>query len=99
MALNNNSIPRTKGVQIKPFVLQADDSETTINTVPAGASVVEVTGVTNNADDFIVLPRLGEVQNGHEMTILCSAGANFEIRTPATSAEEINSEDCDGTIE
>ena len=37
--------------------------------------------------------------NGHCITIICSAGGNFELRTPATSNEEINSEDCDGTKE
>ena len=30
---------------------------------------------------------------------MCNAGGNFELRTPAGSAEEINSENCDGTKE
>jgi hypothetical protein len=55
--------------------------------------------VTNDADDFVVLPSLADVPNGHEIVMVGQAGANFEVRTPATSAEEINSEDCDGTKE
>lgn len=67
--------------------------------VGAGVVSVSVTGVANDANDWIVLPSLASVPNGHEITILCSAGSNFEMRTPAASAEEINSENCDGTKE
>lgn len=69
------------------------------NEIPAGAFIVEVGAVTNDANDWIVLPSLANVPNGHEITILCNAGSNFEMRTPAGSNEEINSEDCDGTKE
>lgn len=78
--------------------LVADDSDG-INLIEQDRKVVEVTGVTNDANDYIVLPALSRIADGHEITILCSAGANFELRTPAASAEEINSEDCDGTKE
>lgn len=67
--------------------------------ISPGVTSVTVGTVTNDANDWIVLPPLAKVPNGHEITILCSAGGNFEMRTPATSAEEINSEDCDGTKE
>lgn len=70
-----------------------------VNMIPAGVMSVVVTGVTTDANDFIVLPALADVPNGSELTIICSAGANFELRTPASSNEEINSEDCDGTKE
>lgn len=60
---------------------------------------VTVGAVTNDANDWIILPALSSVPNGHRITILCSAGTNFELRTPTVSAEEINSEDCDGTKE
>ena len=99
MAQNDSLYPSSKGVNFKPFRVIADDSETSLNAIPAGVAVIEVLGVTNDANDFIVLPRLGQVQNGQEITILCSAGANFEMRTPTASGEEINSEDADGTKE
>lgn len=67
--------------------------------IRAGVDKVVVGTVINDANDWIVLPPLADVANGHEITILCSAGGNFEMRTPATSNEEINSEDCDGTKE
>lgn len=79
--------------------IQADDSESEVNTVLAGTTAVYVDDVINNADDFIVLPSLSSVENGHAVTVVGQAGANFEVRTPAASAEEINSEDCDGTKE
>lgn len=99
MALNNGINPKVKGFNFEPVLLTADDSDSTLNAIPAGASVVHVVGVTNDADDYVFLPPVSSVQNGFEITLLCEAGANFELRTPATSAEEINSEDCDGTKE
>lgn len=96
MALNDNLYPRVKGINVKPDLVTADDSETTINSVPAGATIVQVVGVTNDANDFIVLPRLELVENGQEITILCSAGSNFEMRTPAGSNNKINNVDSDG---
>ena len=67
--------------------------------IQPGVTRVAVAAVTNGVTDFIVLPALAEVAIGHEITILCNAGGAFEIRTPAASNEEINSEDCDGTKE
>ena len=69
------------------------------NTIQPGVKQVDVAAVTTNADDFIVLPSLAKVPNGFELTILCNAGGNFEIRTPASSNEKINNEDSDGTKE
>jgi len=77
----------------------ADDSQGSINSIPANAKVVHVTGVVNNANDYVVLPPLASCDVGHEIVIISNAGTNFELRTPSTSAEEINSEDCDGTKE
>lgn len=99
MANPDGLSPRLQGVQFEPQLLVADDAQGSINSVAPDVKVVKVTGVTNDANDFIVLPSLNSVQDGHSITVLCSAGANFEVRTPATSAEEINSEDCDGTKE
>lgn len=102
MALPNGSNPVVDGVWFRPFLVTPDDATPTVagqNVIPANAKVVQVEAVTNNADDFIILPALADTPNGHEITILCSAGTNFELRTPASSAEEINSEDCDGTKE
>lgn len=84
------------------FVAQtitADDSESALNTVLAGSSAVYVDNYTNDANDFIVLPALADVPIGWEITVIGQAQGNFEVRTPASSAEEINSEDCDGTKE
>ena len=80
--------------------LTPDDSEGEgVNVIPAGATVVNVGAVVNDANDFIVLPALASVPNGTTIKLIVNAGANCELRTPAASAEEINSEDCDGTKE
>lgn len=102
MALPQGNNPVVDGVHFRPQILKADDASPTVlgqNAVPANAKVVEVTGVQNNADDFIILPALSTVPNGHTILVLASASSNFEMRTPATSGEKINNEDCDGTKE
>jgi len=90
---------KRSGLQSDPqSVTPAADSGSG-STIKAGVTQVVVGTVTTDANDWIVLPSLADVSNGHEITILCSAATDFEMRTPATSAEEINSEDCDGTKE
>ena len=79
--------------------IDADDSESALNTILPGSTAVYVDDQTNDANDFIVLPSLASVPNGWTITVVGQAGGNFEVRTPALSNEEINSEDCDGTKE
>ena len=67
--------------------------------ITAGVTNVDVGAAVNGVTDYIVLPSVADVPIGHTITIVCMAGGAFELRTPATSAEEINSEDCDGTKE
>lgn len=99
MSIVNGSTPTVKGIQFEPQIVIAAAAQGAGNSISPGTSVVKVVGVATNADDFIVLPSLASVPDGHQITILCSAASNFEVRTPASSAEEINSEDCDGTKE
>ncbi len=102
MALSNSHHPTFEGLGFNPYIVIADDATPAVanqNVIPPLTKVVKVVGVANDANDWIVLPSLASCPDGHQITILCSAGANFEVRTPATSAEEINSEDCDGTKE
>ena len=99
MSQANGLNPVFDKVYSKTQTITADDSVSTLNTIKAGKDKVYVDGVTEDANDFIVLPSLADVPNGFEITVVGMAGANFEVRTPATSGEEINSEDCDGTKE
>ena len=81
------------------ITLTPDDSEGAgINIIPPTYTKVRLGANVNGVNDFVVLPALADVPNGHEVTIIAGA-ANCEVRTPASSAEEINSEDCDGTKE
>ena len=87
--------PNSKHV-VKPSATTADTNSRSIG---RDVTQVSVLAVTNGVDDWITLPSLVSVPEGRRITILCNAGGNFELRTPAGSAEEINSEDCDGTKE
>ena len=99
MAQSNGRTPRLAGVEYTPEIKVAAATNTLNNSISPLTKSVVVTGVVTNANDWIVLPPLNSCPNGHEITIVCSAGSNFELRTPTSSAEEINSEDCDGTKE
>jgi hypothetical protein len=96
MALRENQ--KTKFSQDKCITLTPDDSESNINVIPAGVRSVRLGANINGVTDFVVLPALAKVENGTKITIIAGA-ANCELRTPATSDEEINSENCDGTEE
>ncbi len=106
MGANSNS-PDLDGVHFRPFLGKArndnlgmtTDSTSVGNSIPPNAKSVVVSAVETNADDWITLPALADVPNGHEIIIVAAAGANFEMRTPASSNEKINNEDCDGTKE
>lgn len=69
------------------------------SSISAGVTRVNVTGVTTDANDWIVLPPIADVPIGHTIRIMASAGANFEMRTPASSNTKVNDVDCDGSQE
>lgn len=97
MSLTNNA-PDLDGFHLKPVVLTPDDSGSKLNSIPPRVKVATLGANVNGVTDFTVLPLLANVPDGHQITIIAGV-ANSELRTPATSGEEINSEDCDGTKE
>lgn len=83
-------------ILLKPAAVNAGantDTLTAGNSIPATARVGVARAVTNDANDWITLPSLADVPNGHEIIILCNAAGNFEMRTPATG-EKINNVNC-----
>lgn len=76
-----------------------DDAEGAGNSILAGATGVAVGAVTNDANDFFVLPPIADVAIGHQIRIAINAGTNCEMRTPAASGTKINDVDSDGTQE
>lgn len=72
--------------------------EAGVNVIDPGVTAVRLGANVTGVNDFVTLPALASVPSGHKVTIIAGA-ANCEVRTPAASAEEINSEDCDGTKE
>lgn len=100
----NGTNPVYDGVWFRPHVVRpalvVTPSATGVtNAIPPTVKVVEVAAVANDANDWITLPSLATVPDGAEITILCNAGTNFELRTPASSGEKINTVDSDGTQE
>jgi hypothetical protein len=95
------------GVWFRPYLLKPaaantganTDSTSTGNSLPPTAKVGVVGAVTTDANDWITLPALSDVPNGHEILILANAGGNFEMRTPTSSNEKINDVDSDGSQE
>lgn len=93
-----NTAPELEGLHILPITLTPDDSESVLNSIPPRVIAVKLGANVNGVNDFTVLPPLEDVPDCHKITIIAGV-ANSELRTPASSAEEINSEDCDGTKE
>ena len=98
MAGYQSNFVKAKGLSLEAYDVIPNSAQGAGNTVPDGVSVVKVGANANDVNDFIVLPSLATVPNGHQIVVIAGA-ANCEVRTPASSNEEINSEDCDGTKE
>ena len=98
MALSQGKRPLFEAVQVKAFSLTPDDSESALNIIEAGVTAVRLGANVTGVTDFVTLPSLASVEDGHVVTIVAGA-ANCEVRTPAGSDEEINSENSDGTKE
>ena len=79
-----------------PQTLTANSDSGAGSTVGADVCFVEVTAANAGVDDWIVLP---SAIQGKKVTVNASVGANFEIRTPASSNETINNVDSDGSNE
>lgn len=98
MAVANGLNPHFYGLTLEAVTLTPAAAQSSVNTIPPTVRSVRLGANVNDVNDFTVLPNLSSVPNGHTITIIAGA-ANSELRTPAASAEEINSEDCDGTKE
>lgn len=98
MAQSNALNPTYDALMVTAQTVTPDDAQGAINSIQAGKLAVQVGANVNGVNDFIVLPPLASVPSGHTITVISNA-AGHEVRTPAGSAEEINSEDCDGTKE
>jgi hypothetical protein len=90
--------PTVKGVNFEAVTISPAATQTLANSIPPGTKSVRLGANTTDVNDFTVLPSLASVPDGHTITIIAGA-ANSELRTPASSGEEINSEDSDGTKE
>jgi len=98
MAQPNGLNPEFDALTTVAQEVTPDDAQGTGNSIQAGKVSVSVGANTNDTDDFIVLPSLADVPAGHKITVI-SNSAGHEVRTPADSDEEINSENSDGTNE
>lgn len=99
MAVSKGKYPNFEGMTLDPVTILPNSVQGTGNSIPPEVRVAVLGANVNNVNDFTVLPSLASVPVGHTITILAGTAANSELRTPSGSAEEINSEDCDGTKE
>lgn len=93
-----SNYPEIDGIKIKHQTISPAATDTAANRIVPGVVSVRLAANVNDANDFVVLPPLASVPTGHTVTIVAGA-VGCEVRTPASSGEEINSEDCDGTKE
>ena len=98
MSLVNGLNPQLKALTFEAVTINPAATQTLANSIAPGVRSVRLGANTTDVNDFTVLPSVASVPSGHTITIIAGA-ADSELRTPATSAEEINSEDCDGTKE
>lgn len=92
-----NALEDSLGYSVQTITPTGSESPL-VNVIDPKVRVVRLGANVNGVNDWVVLPALSSVPNGHRITIIAGV-ANCEVRTPASSAEEINSEDCDGTKE
>lgn len=98
MSIVNGLNPQLKALTFEAVTINPAATQTLANSIAPGVRSVRLGANTTDVNDFTVLPSVASVPSGHTITIIAGA-ANSELRTPATSAEEINSEDSDGTKE
>lgn len=98
MSIVNGLNPQLKALTFEAVTINPAATQTLANSIAPGVRSVRLGANTTDVNDFTVLPSLASVPSGHTITIIAGA-ANSELRTPSGSAEEINSEDCDGTKE
>mgnify|MGYP003479655642 FL=1 len=98
MSLVNGLNPQLKALTFEAVTINPAATQTLANSIAPGVRSVRLGANTTDVNDFTVLPSVASVPSGHTITIIAGA-ADSELRTPATSAEEINSEDSDGTKE
>jgi len=98
MALSTGKRPAFDALTVNAVTLSPTAAQGTGNTVAPGVTSVRFAANVNGATDFVVLASLASVPTGHVVTIVAGA-VGCEVRTPASSTEEINSENCDGTKE
>lgn len=87
------------GIEAAAESVTPNNTSDAASAIAQGVVAADVGAVTNDADDWIVLPAVADVPVGHEIRIACNAGTNFELRTPASSGEKINNVVADGTQE
>lgn len=98
MALANGLNPHFYGLTLESVTLTPAAAASAVNSIPPTVRTVRLGANVNDVNDFTILPALASVPTGHKITIIAGA-ANSELRTPASSTELINAQDCDGTKE
>lgn len=91
--LANGTNPTLGGIWIESVELTPTNTVSYLNQIPANCTSVVLLANVNGVTDFIVLPPIGDVPNGHIITVITGT-ANSEVRTPSGSTTKINNVDC-----
>jgi hypothetical protein len=96
MSVVSSDYPVFKGVHFEAITLSPDAVFGAV--IPPGCKSVRLAANVNDTNDWVVLPALATVENGHTVCIIAGA-VTCEVRTPSGSNEKINGQDSDGTKE
>src|ERR1043166_9424487 len=93
MAFPNNQQPVLDGLRFNPYYIQADSTTTKTSYIPLDRRSVVISAVTNGASDYVILPALSTVPNGHTLMLLASVKCGLKTQ----STEKVNNIDASGT--
>lgn len=94
MAFPDSLTPAVDGIRFNPYYIQGDSATSSTNAIPFNRRHVIVSAVTNGAHDYVVLPALADVPNGHKISVINSVKVDL---MSGASGEKINNVDSSGS--
>jgi len=82
------------GISVAAQSVIPNNNDGAASIIDTNATAITVAAITNNSNDYILLPAASALQFGHSITICCNAGTNFELRTAVGTSDTINNVDC-----
>lgn len=93
MALANKVNPEFDGLRVEPIQLTPTDFSDEVNKIPPTCQSVFLKANVNGVTDFVYLPNLENVPDGHVITVVAGVAAS-EVRSADGTTDLINNVDC-----